>query len=103
MNIVIFITAQNKKEAKKIAKGLVSERLVACVNIIEKIDSVFLWNKKTEKAKELLLIAKARKDKFPKVVKLVKALHSYQVPEIIALPVIDGYKPYLRWLNESDR
>ncbi|MDD5156387.1 MAG: divalent-cation tolerance protein CutA [Candidatus Omnitrophica bacterium] len=103
MNIVILITAPNSKEARKIADALVNNKLAACVNIVERIGSVFLWNKKIEKAKEVLLIAKSKKVKFPKIVKLVKRLHSYQVPEIIALPIIDGYKPYLRWIDDSLR
>jgi len=103
MNIIIFITAANSKEAKKIASALVKNNLVACVNIVEKIDSIFLWKKKIEKAREVLLIAKSRKDKFAKVAKLTKALHSYEVPEIIAFPIIDGYKPYLGWINDSLR
>jgi periplasmic divalent cation tolerance protein len=103
MNIVIFITAANIKEAKKIASALLKGRLVACVNILDRIESLFLWNKKSERAKEVLLIAKSKKDKFTKIAKLVKALHSYQTPEIIALPIVDGYKPYLRWIDDSLR
>lgn len=103
MNIVIFITAANKKEARQIAHTLVKERLVACVNIVEGVESVFLWDKKIEKAKELLLIAKSKQSNFLKIIKRTKSLHSYQVPEIISFPIAQGYKPYLRWLNESLR
>jgi periplasmic divalent cation tolerance protein len=103
MNIVVFITAANKKEAKRIASSLVGEKLVACVNLIEKIESVFWWDKKVQSSKEVLLIAKSNKNKFSKIVKCAKQLHSYEVPEIIALPIIDGYKPYLRWINGSLR
>ncbi|MFH0738359.1 MAG: divalent-cation tolerance protein CutA [Candidatus Omnitrophota bacterium] len=103
MNIVIFITSASMKEANKIAYALVEAKLVACVNIINKIESVFFWDKKTESAKEVLLIAKSKRAKFSKIARLVRSLHSYQVPEIIALPIIDGYKPYLRWVDESLR
>lgn len=103
MHIVIFVTASNKKEARKIADGLIKQKLAACVNIIAKIDSVFFWESKVEKAKESLLIIKSNKDKFPKIIKLVKSLHSYKVPEIIALPIIAGDKPYLRWIDASIR
>ena len=99
MHIIIFVTASNKKEAQKIAAGLIKQKLAACVNIVDKVDSLFFWEGKTQKAKESLLIIKSRKDKMPKVIKLVKSLHSYTVPEIIALPVIAGDKPYLRWIN----
>jgi len=99
MHIIIFVTASNKKEAQKIAAGLIKQKLAACVNIVDKVDSLFFWEGKTEKAKESLLIIKSRKDKMPKVIKLIKSLHSYTVPEIIALPIIAGDKPYLRWIN----
>lgn len=101
MHIVILITASEKKEAQVIAGRLVSARLAACVNIVEKVDSVFFWQGKLDKAKESLLIVKSRRDKFSRIVRLVKSVHSYEVPEIIALPVIAGEKKYLRWLDES--
>ncbi len=100
MHIVILITASGKKEAQAIAGRLVSAKLAACVNIVEKVDSVFFWQGKLDKAKESLLIVKSRRDKFSRIVKLVKSVHSYEVPEIIALPIIAGEKKYLRWLDE---
>ena len=103
MYIVIFITASNKKEAKRIALSLIKNKLAACVNIIDKIDSFFRWQAKLDKAKEALLIVKSKKQNLAKIIKLVKSLHSYDVPEIIALPLIGGYKPYLRWIDESVR
>jgi len=101
MYIVIFITVSNKKEAKRIASGLIRNKLAACVNIALKIESFFWWQGKPDKAKEMLLIAKSKKQNFNKIIKLVKSLHSYEVPEIIALPVAAGYKPYLKWIDES--
>lgn len=103
MYIVVFITAANKKEADKIAKRLVEQKLVACVNIIDKVKSVFWWEKKINGSKEVLLILKSKKARFNKIVRLVKFLHSYEVPEIIALPIIAGEKKYLRWLDDSIR
>jgi len=103
MYIVIFVTASNKREAQKIAAGLIKQRLAACVNIMDKVDSVFFWEGKIQKAKESLLIIKSKKEKMSKVIKLVKSLHSYEVPEIIALPVIAGDKPYLRWIDAALR
>lgn len=99
--VVILATASNKKEAQKIADGLVGSKLAACVNIIDKIDSLFFWESKIDKAKECLLIIKSKKEKLPKIIKAVKSLHSYKVPEIIALPVIGGSKSYLRWIDAS--
>ena len=103
MYIIIFVTACNKKEAQKIASSLIRKKLAACVNFVDKVESVFLWESKIEKANEALLIIKSRKEKLPKMIKLIKSLHSYTVPEIVAIPVIAGYKPYLRWIDASLR
>ena len=103
MHIVIFVTAAHKQEAEHIAKQLLKNKLAACVNIVPKINSFFWWQAKIDRAEEVLLIIKSKKAKLNKIIKLVKSLHSYQVPEIIALPIIGGYKPYLRWLDESLR
>ena len=103
MYIVILITCSNRKEAQKIARALISEKLAACVNIIENIQSLFWWKAKVDLARESLLIVKSRKLKLAKIIRLVKSLHSYQVPEIIALPILAGNKDYLRWIDESIR
>jgi len=99
--VVIFSTCANKKEAGRIADNLVKNKLVACVNIIDRVESVFWWQGKTDSAKEALLVIKSKQSKLNKIIKLVKSLHSYQVPEIIALPIMGGYKPYLEWIDES--
>ena len=101
MYIVIFTTCTNKEEAKRIATGLIKNKLVACVNIVDKIESFFWWQGKIDTASEVLLIIKSKKTKLAKIIKLVKSLHSYVVPEIIALPIISGYKPYLNWIDDS--
>jgi len=93
----------NKKEAKKIASVLIEEKLAACVNIIENLHSVFWWQGKVDITKEALLVVKTRKALMNKLIKKVKSLHSYEVPEIIALPIICGDKKYLQWINESTR
>lgn len=103
MYIVILITCANRKEAQKIARALISEKLAACVNIIENIQSLFWWKAKVDLACESLLIVKSGKPKLAKIIRLVKSLHSYQVPEIIALPILAGNKDYLRWIDESIR
>lgn len=103
MYTVIFITASNNEEAKKIAEALIKNKLVACANMIENVTSVFWWEAKIDNAKEVLLIAKSKKAQLRKITSLVKSLHSYQVPEIIALPILGGYKPYLDWIDESLR
>jgi periplasmic divalent cation tolerance protein len=103
MHIVIFVTAANKKEAKKIAQSLLKQKLAACVNIAGKIDSFFWWKGSPDKASEVLLLIKSRKDKFKQIVRAVRKAHSYQVPEIIALPIIAGDKEYLRWIDATVR
>jgi len=103
MFIIIFITAADKKEASKIAEGLIKKRLAACVNIAGNIKSLFRWKGKIDKAQEVLLMVKSKKTNFKKICRFVKSVHSYQVPEIIAIPVIAGDKPYLEWINASVR
>ncbi len=103
MFIVVFITTANKGEAERISRILLDARLIACANIIKDVDSRFWWKEKKEKAREYLLIAKTRKALFKKLIKVVKKEHSYDVPEIIALPIISGHKPYLDWITNSTR
>ncbi len=103
MYIVVFVTCANKKEAGFIGSALIKKRLAACVNIVDKIKSIFHWRGKIDSSAELLLIIKSKKSKLPRIIKLVKSLHSYEVPEIIAIPIISGDKKYLRWLDESLR
>ena len=99
--IMVFITTCSRKEAEKIGKNLVEEKLVACANIVPNITSIFVWEKKLCQEKECLVIAKSRRKKFPLVIKRVKELHSYKVPEIIAVPIIAGSLDYLKWVRES--
>jgi periplasmic divalent cation tolerance protein len=103
MNTVIFVTASHKKEADKIAFALIKGKLAACVNIIENVRSLFWWQGKVDSAKEALLIIKTRRALVPKLIKKVKSLHSYEVPEVIVLPIISGNKEYLKWLNDSTK
>lgn len=101
MYIIVLITASNKKEAARIAQGLVKNKLAACVNIIGKIESLFWWQGKIDRAKEVLLVVKSQKKMLSRIIKLVRSLHSYDCPEIIALPIIGGHKNYLDWIDES--
>lgn len=103
MHSLVLITAGNKKEADKIAKKLIQDKLAACVNIVAGVKSLFWWKGKVDRAEETLLIVKSRKEKFDKIVKSVKANHSYAVPEIIAIPIASGFKPYLKWIDDSLR
>ncbi|RJO64642.1 MAG: divalent-cation tolerance protein CutA [Candidatus Omnitrophota bacterium] len=103
MYAVILITASGKKEARTIARSLLKNRIAACVNVIEGIDSYFRWQGKIDSAREVLLIVKTRKKLIPEVIRQVKSLHSYEVPEIISLPITKGYAPYLSWIAHECR
>jgi len=99
--IVIFVTAGSETEAEKIARALVEEQLAACVNILSPIRSIYRWQGQVADDREWLLLIKTRAERFAAVESRVKALHSYQVPEVIALPIVAGAEGYLRWLQEN--
>lgn len=98
--IVIFITASSEEEAEKIGKTLVEERLTACANIIPQIRSIFHWEGKICDEREVLLIAKSKESLFEMIKDRVIELHSYDVPEIIGLPIHSGSADYLNWIDE---
>jgi len=99
----VLVTAKDTSEAKRIAKALLEVKLIACANIIKDVQSLFFWDGKINKASEVLLVLKSKRSLFHKIVKVVKSVHSYEVPEIIALPIINGYNPYLKWIDRSTR
>ena len=99
--LVVFITTSSHEEACKIADALVSQRKAACVNIVPRVNSLFRWKGKIEEAEESLLVVKTRAKLFPDVVSTVKCIHSYEVPEIIALPIVEGNPNYLKWIDEE--
>lgn len=97
--IIVFITAPHEEEAAKIARALVEGGLAGCVNIIRDIRSVYRWQGKVEDEKEVLMIAKTKKERFSDLKSCVIGLHSYTVPEIIAFSVAEGSEDYLKWLG----
>ena len=97
--IIVTVTTTNKQEAENIAQHLLKEHLIACANIIGPVSSIFHWTGKIEKAEEYLIVMKSREDLFEKLAETVKALHSYKMPEILALPIVDGSRAYLDWLG----
>lgn len=99
--VVILITASSPEEAENIARKLVDEHLVACVNVIPGVRSFFFWEGKTQDASETLMICKSRQPVMDRIIARVRSLHSYTVPEIIALPVVAGLPEYLRWVRDS--
>ena len=100
---VAFITAPTGAAGKKIAESIVKKRLAACVNVVPAVRSIYWWKGKIEKAGESLLIVKTTQARLAALIKHVKAVHPYTVPEIIALPITAGHKPYLDWLAKETR
>jgi periplasmic divalent cation tolerance protein len=101
--VIVMVTTPSKLEAERIAQHLLEERLIACANIIGPVSSLFHWSGKIEKAEEYLTLMKSRNDLFEKLSEAVKALHSYEVPEILAFPIVEGSKGYLDWLGSCLR
>lgn len=99
-SIVVYITTPNEDEAANIAKTLVEERLAGCVNILKGVRSIYRWQGKIEDDSEALMIIKTQRMLFDSLQKRVKEIHSYTVPEIIAMPIVDGSSDYLSWLKE---
>jgi periplasmic divalent cation tolerance protein len=96
--VVVLMTFPSLEEANRIAVVLVDEHLVACVNLITGVRSVFFWEGAREEADEVLAIGKTTQERFGELAARVKLLHSYSVPEIISLPIFGGSEPYLKWL-----
>ncbi len=99
--VVIFITAGSAEEAERIARRLVEERLAACVNVVPGVTSIYRWEGRVHRDAEVLLIAKTVEANLPKVVRRVKELHSYDVPEVLAVSAVGGSPEYLAWLADS--
>lgn len=99
--LVVLITAGSQEEADLVAQALVAEMLAACVNVIPGVTSIYRWEGKLQRDQEWLLVAKSRRDVLDALVRRVQALHSYDVPEIIALPLAGGSEAYLRWIDRE--
>ena len=99
--IIIFVTCGSLKEARRIARALVEERVAACVNIIgSSVESIYRWKGRIESTREVLMIIKTSRGRFGALQKIVQRMHSYQSPEMIALPVARGSRDYLDWITE---
>jgi periplasmic divalent cation tolerance protein len=99
--IVVLTTCDSQELAANLARDLVDRRLAACVNIIPGARSIYRWKEKVEDTTEWLLVIKSRRDLFPALRAAVEKLHNYEVPELIALPVVEGAEPYLAWLDRE--
>lgn len=102
-HVIVFITGSTFNGAKKIARALVQKKLAACCNIIKGITSIYAWEDKVEETQECMIIVKTRTKLFSKLEGVVKEMHSYTLPEIIAVPITQGLEDYLSWINESTR
>jgi len=101
--LMVFVTAGNAEEASMIGQTLVEEKLIACVNIIPRIRSIYWWKGEICKEEEHLLLMKTRSSLFPSLKDRVRELHSYEVPEITAIPIAHGLPEYLEWVVENTR
>lgn len=102
--LVVLVTCGSRAEARKIARALVGARLAACVNILSSpVESIYRWEGKAERAEEFLLVIKTTKARFQKLRDAIQKGHSYDVPEIIALPIAHGSAKYLDWIAKSVR
>jgi periplasmic divalent cation tolerance protein len=97
--VVVIVTTASEREAESIVQHILKEKLIACANVFGPVHSHFYWSGKLEEAEEYLIFMKSRKDLFERIAEIVKALHSYEVPEIVALPIVDGSEEYLDWLD----
>ena len=99
--VVVFVTCPNLAAAKRIAEALVRRRLAACVSVCPGLSSVFWWQGRVDRARETLLVIKTTAPSFGRLSRAVCEVHPYDVPEILAVPVAAGHRPYLRWVRSS--
>jgi len=101
MVAVVYTTIDNEMDARKIANTLVEEQLVACVNILPKIESIYRWKGNIEEDSELTLLAKTTDENVKNTIDRIKELHTYELPDIIVLPIIGGLKEYLEYIDNE--
>jgi periplasmic divalent cation tolerance protein len=99
--VIVFSTCASREEGKRIARELVTERLAACVNVIDGIVSIYQWQEHVHESDEVMLVMKSRRDLLPRLNERLATMHSYEVPEAIAIPVVDGLPAYLEWLERE--
>ncbi|MDG6222246.1 MAG: divalent-cation tolerance protein CutA [Candidatus Bathyarchaeota archaeon] len=99
--IIVLMTVSSKSEAEDIIQKLLEEHLIACANILDAVCSLFWWKEKIEQENETLVLMKSSEELFKKLTKRIQDLHSYEVPEILALPILDGSQSYLDWMKTA--
>lgn len=98
---MVLITTSNRREAERIAKALVTNKLAACANLVASVASIFRWEGHVQKSREALLVVKTSARRYPALERFVQSMHSYDVPEIIAVRVERGLRPYLEWVHKE--
>ena len=101
--VALLVTAPDEETGRRIARVLVEERLAACVNVLPGVHSIYRWKGAVEEADEVMLVAKTRAERASALAARVRALHPYELPEVVALPVTDGSRAYLRWVVAESR
>ncbi len=99
--LVVLITKSNRREAGRIAEALVKNKLAACATLLTSVTSIFRWKGRVQKSRDALLIVKTSMRRYPALESLVRSMHSYEVPEIVALSVQQGLRPYLEWVQKE--
>ena len=97
----IYMTAGSRDEATNIGKKLVTSKLAACVNILDNMHSIYLWEGEIQDDREVVIIAKTTEDRVPELIEKVRSMHSYECPCIVSLPVSGGYQPFLNWIAKE--
>ena len=98
---LIYITAGNMDEARAIGRALVSDRLAACVNIIDNMNSMYWWQGEIQDDREVIIIAKTNESLVPEVIEKAKSMHSYDCPCVVSLPIVNGNKEFLEWVKNE--
>ncbi|MBI5958102.1 MAG: divalent-cation tolerance protein CutA [Chloroflexi bacterium] len=99
-HLVVLVTASSSAQARRIARRLLQSKLAACVNMIP-VESMFLWKGEIQEEEEVLMVIKTRSEAFDELMNAVKSMHTYDTPEIIAMPVVMGSREYLKWIDDE--
>lgn len=99
--IIVFVSCESRQQAEEIASALVSEKLAACVNVLPGVRSCYVWERKLTWSDEVLLLIKTTRGRFGQLQNRVKEMHSYEVPEIVSVPIEDAYEKYIQWIDIS--
>ncbi len=99
--LIFYVTAPTRSEAEHIARTLVEKKCAACISLVPQVDSFYWWKGVVEAAEEVMLIGKSTIDKKDEIIEVIRSVHSYEVPEIIFVPLFAGHEPYLKWIQDS--